>query len=124
MVNKTKQASVSVFKLPEGFKDMAPQAQDKAVSIWSAANLGAEIVPVNIPEGGLPAYLRRDVGKRADINRMLASPIPVAKFIVEARKLGGGWRDLSAALVGGYSRSAFGYGNPVVKVQLKEKSVV
>jgi len=95
---------------------MAPQDQDKAVRIFCAANLGAQIVPVNVPKGGLPAYLRRDSGKRADINRMLASPIPVAKFLDEARKLGGGWRDLSAALVGGYSRSAFGYGNPAVKI--------
>ena len=115
-MGKTIKATISVFTLPEGFKDMAPQAQDKAVSIWCAANPGAQIVPVNIPEGGLPVHLRRDVGKRADINRLFASPILVSKFIPEARKLSGGWRDLSAALIGGYSRSAFGYGNPAVKL--------
>tara|TARA_R100000315_G_C5178854_1_gene103582 strand:+ start:123 stop:470 length:348 start_codon:yes stop_codon:yes gene_type:complete len=112
----TKQTKQTTFEAPEGFNEMAPKAQANAVAAWVAANPKATIQPTAIGEGGLPAYLRSDSGKRADINRMLASPIAVAKFIPEARKLGGGYTDLVAALTGGYSRSAAGYGNAVVKL--------
>lgn len=113
----TKQAKkTTTFEAPEGFGTMAEADQDKAVAIWVAANPNATIQPVGIPEGGLPLYLRRDTGKRADINRMFATPLRVAKYLPEARKLGGGYRDLSAALAGGYSRKAAGYGTAAVKL--------
>ena len=104
------------FEAPEGFNDMAPKAQVNAVAAWVAANPKAMIKPTAIGEGGLPAYLRRDTGKRADINRLLATPVKVAAFIPKARSLGGGYTDLVAALTGGYSRSANGYGTPVVEL--------
>ena len=69
-----------------------------------------------IAEGGLPPYLRRDIGKRADINRTLSQGLSVAEFLATARPLGGGYTDLVAALSGGYSRSAVGYGSPCVKL--------
>ena len=117
-MTKTKSTPTSAtFEAPEGFGAMVLKEQTQALHAWVAANPTATIQPTGIGEGGLPAYLRRDTGKRADINRMLASPIAVAKFLVEARKLGGGYTDLVAALTGGYSRSAVGYGNAVVKLQ-------
>ena len=109
MTNKT--STTTKFELPEGFaRDMLPKQQVHALALWVAANPSATIYPVAIPEGGLPVYLRKDTGKRADICRMLNSPIPVGKFLVEARKLDGGYTDLVAALLGGYSPSAIGYG--------------
>ena len=116
MTKTNTKTSQVTFEAPEGFNTMVESDQDKAVAIWVAANPKAVIKPVGIGEGGLPAYLRRDTGKRADINRMLASGLPVAKFIPEARKLGGGYRDLAAALAGGYSRKAVGYGKGVVEL--------
>jgi hypothetical protein len=106
------------FKAPDGFKEAEGKVQNHAIAAFVAANPGCTIQPIKgrIAEGGLPTYLRRDSGKRADICRMLAKPIGVNKFLVEARKLGGGYTDLVAALVGGYSRSAVGYGVPIVEI--------
>ena len=108
--------NTNTFKAPEGFGTMAEADQDKAVAVWVAANPNATIKPVGIPEGGLPTYLRKDTGKRADINRLLATGPSVAKYLPQARQLGGGYRDLAAALAGGYSRKASGYGVPAVKL--------
>jgi hypothetical protein len=108
----------AVFQAPEDFWQAEAKVQNNIVGVWIAANPACVIRPIEgrIAEGGLPAYLRRDTGKRADINRMLGQPIGVAKFLVDARKLGGGYTDLVAALAGGYSRSAVGYGTPVVQL--------
>tara|TARA_R100001594_G_scaffold1044_1_gene4268 strand:- start:111 stop:458 length:348 start_codon:yes stop_codon:yes gene_type:complete len=105
-----------IFVAPEGFNEMLPSQQANTVAVWLAANPNATITPTGIAEGGLPPYLRRDTGKRADINRLLASRIKVAEFIPQARKLGGGYTDLVAALVGGYSRSSAGYGKGVIEL--------
>ena len=114
MTNQVK--TTNTFKAPEGFGTMAEADQDKAVAVWVAANPNATIKAVGIPEGGLPTYLRKDTGKRADINRLLATGLSVAKYLPQARQLGGGYRDLAAALAGGYSRKASGYGVPAVKL--------
>ena len=107
----TSKTSPVTFEAPEGFaRDMLPKQQVHALALWAIANPNATIYPMAIPEGGLPVYLRRDTGKRADINRMLCKPIKLGKFIVDARKLGGGWTDLIAAINGGYSPVAIGYG--------------
>jgi len=108
----------TTFEAPEGFNDATIKAQVAAIAAWVAANPTASISPIagKLAEGGLPAYLRRDSGKRADINRYMAEGGSVAEFLAYARPLGGGYVDLAAGLTGGYSRSAAGYGNPVVKV--------
>lgn len=108
----------TTFEAPDGFKEAEGKVQNHAIAAFVAANPGSVIQPImgRIAEGGLPTYLRRDSGKRADICRMLAKPIGVSKFLMESRKLGGGYTDLVAALTGGYSRSAVGYGIPVVEV--------
>ena len=110
MTKTTKQATS--FEAPEEFGAMAPQAQVKAVAAWCAANPTAKIAAISIAEGGLPIYLRRDTGKRADINRLMVEGATVKDFRPLAAKLGGGWTDLVAGLLGGYSRSAAGYGTP------------
>jgi hypothetical protein len=102
----------------EDLNDATTQAQVNALAAWVAANPTAVITPIagKLAEGGLPAYLRRDHGKRADINRRLAEGITVAEFLAYARPLGGGYVDLVAAVHGGYSRSANGYGKPYVNI--------
>ena len=47
---------------------------------------------------------------------MLTQGLTVQDFIKAARPLGGGWVDLVAALVGGYSRAVPGYGTPAVRL--------
>ena len=107
----TSNPSPVTFEAPEGFaRDMLPKQQVHALAMWAIANPNATIYPMAIPEGGLPVYLRQHTGKRADICRMFASPIKLAKFLAEAKKLQGGYTDLVAALLGGYSAVAIGYG--------------
>ena len=112
MTTTTKTAKQATFQAPDDFGAMAPQQQVKAVAAWCAANPTAKIAAISIAEGGLPIYLRRDTGKRADINRLMVEGATVKDFRPQAAKLGGGWTDLVAGLLGGYSRSAAGYGTP------------
>ena len=113
----TKQASkTATFEAPDGFAEMMPKAQASAVAAWVAANPTATIAAVAVGEGGLPAYLRSDTGKRADINRMMVEGGSVKALLPKAAKLGGGWTDIVAGLSGGYSRSAAGYGTPAFKL--------
>ena len=104
------------FQASEDFSQALPKAQVNEVAAWVAANPKATIVATGIAEGGLPPYLRRDTGKRANINRTLSQGLTVAEFLTAARPLGGGSTALVAALAGGYSRSAVGYGSPCVKL--------
>ena len=113
MTNKTK---TTIFEAPEGFGEDLLKAQINAVSAWVAANPTATIQDIGIGEGGLPTYLRRDTGKRADINRMMVEGGSVKALLPKAAKLGGGWTDIVAGLTGGYSRSAAGYGTPAFKL--------
>jgi hypothetical protein len=117
----SKQASIpkqATFVAPDGFKEAEGKVQNHAIAAFVAANPGCIMQPIKgrIAEGGLPTYLRRDSGKRADICRMLAKPITISMFLIEARKLGGGYTDIVAAIAGGYSRSAVGYGTPIVEI--------
>lgn len=106
----------TTFKPSEALPTNLTKMQVVEVAAWVAANPTAIIQAVNIAEGALPIYLRRDQGKRADINRMLTQGMTVQAFITKARPLGGGWVDLVAAIVGGYSRAVPGYGNPAVRL--------
>ncbi len=108
----TKTTKQVAFEAPEGFAEMAPKVQVNTVAAWVAANPTAKIAPISIADGGLPTYLRRDVGKRADINRLMVAGVTMAKYLPISRKLGGGYTDIVAGLLGGYSRSAAGYGTP------------
>ena len=106
---------VATYAPTEGLGEATTQAQVKHIVAWVMANPGAVITPTgNLAQGGLPPYLRRDTGKRADINRKLTEGVSVAEFLAYARHLGGGYVDLAAALHGGYSRTANGYGKPAV----------
>lgn len=106
----------TTFKPSEALPTNLTKLQIAEVAAWLAVNPKATIQTVNIAEGALPIYLRRDTGKRATINRYLTEGLTVQAFLAKARPLGGGWVDLVAAIVGGYSRTAPGYGNPAVRL--------
>ena len=102
---------VNKFQDLEALANATPKEQGNMLAVWVIANKGAKIVPNgSVAPGNLPAYLRRGTGKRADINKCFDATITVADFLAVAKPLGGGYTDLAAALLGGYSRSANGFG--------------
>ena len=107
-------SKATTFEVTDTFKEAMPKAQNAALGAWLAANPTARIAPIAgvVAQGCLPAYLRSPNGKRADIVRMMVKGMPVAKFLVAARLLGGGYTDMVAGLLGGYSRSSPTWGKP------------
>ena len=107
-------SKTTTFEVPEAIKEAMPKAQHAALGAWLAANPTARIAPIVgvVAEGCLPAYLRSPNGKRADIVRMMVKGMSAALFLKEARRLGGGYTDLIAGLLGGYSRSSPTWGKP------------
>ena len=107
-------SKATTFEVTDTFKEALPKAQNAMLGAWLAANPTARIAPIAevVVEGSLPAYLRRPNGKRADIVRMMVKGMSVALFLKEARRLGGGYTDLIAGLLGGYSPSSKTWGTP------------
>ena len=116
MTKQTKKPTT--FEAPEGYGTMAEQDQDNAVKAWYAANPNATVEPIEgrIPDTGYPTFLQSTTTKRARICLVYSKPIRVGEFLAVAKADQGGYRDLAAALAGGYSRKAAGYGTPVVKL--------
>ena len=111
-------SKTTTFEVPEAIKEAMPKAQKAALAAYLAANPNAYVGPVAgvVAEGCLPAYLRNPNGKRADIVRLMVKGMPVAKFLVAARLLGGGYTDLIAGVLGGYSRSSPTWGKPAFTI--------
>jgi hypothetical protein len=109
-----KPTNTKTFELPEGYIEALPKVQNSILHAWIAANPTAIIKPIQgvVAEGGLPAYIRKPTGKRADIVAMMVKGMTVAKFMPEAKRLGGGYTDLVAGLLGGYTPSSTTYGRP------------
>jgi len=107
-------SKATTFKVPEAMRHAVPKDQNAYLGVWLAANPTARIAPIVgvVAEGCLPAYLRSPNGKRADIVRMMVKGMSVALFLKEARRLGGGYTDLIAGLLGGYSPSSPTWGKP------------
>ena len=115
MNTKTK---TTTFEAPEGFLDALGKEQTRTLAIWLAANPTARIEAIDgvVAEGGLPPYIRKPTGKRADINHMMVKGMTVAAFLPEAARLGGGYTDIIAALNGGYSPSSMTWGRPAIRL--------
>ena len=109
-----KLAKSTKFEVTDTFAQALKEVQNNIVHIFLAANPGARLDPIatEVVEGGLPSYLKKRTGKRADINRMMVKGVPVAKFLPAAKPLGGGYPDLVAGLLGGYSPSSKTWGKP------------
>ena len=117
MTTKTK----TTFEAPPGFDKMTDTQAIRLVGIWVAANPTARIYPLEgMWPNGLPMYIRKPTGKRADIHRMVADAgeegMAMGAYLDKARKLGGGYRDLLAMYLGGFTPSSAGYGKPTVRL--------
>ena len=115
MNTKTK---TTTFEAPEGFLDALGKEQKRTLGIWLAANPTARIEAIDgvVAEGGLPPYIRKPTGRRADINHMMVKGMTVKAFLPLAARLGGGFTDIIAALNGGYSPSSTTWGRPTVRL--------
>jgi hypothetical protein len=117
MTTKTK----TTFEAPEDFGKLTVSQANRIVGMYIAANPGATIYAV---EGmwaeGLPMYIRKVTGKRADIHRMVgdagAEGITFKAYLAKAIRLGGGYTDITAMLNGGFSPTANGYGKSTVRL--------
>jgi hypothetical protein len=107
-------AKSTKFEVTETFAQALKDVQNNIVHAWLAANPNARLDPITteVAEGGLPSYLKKGIGKRADINRMMVKGMTVAKFLPAAKPLGGGYPDMVAGLLGGYSPSSKTWGRP------------
>tara|TARA_R110002020_G_scaffold62872_3_gene167700 strand:+ start:380 stop:742 length:363 start_codon:yes stop_codon:yes gene_type:complete len=106
----------STFEVTDDFLSGTEAAQDKAVRAFIAANPGSVITPKE--EGQSLPYLRRQSGKRFNIGEALCTGGIARDVLVYARTLGGGERDIAAALAGGFSRNSKFYGNSFVSLSV------
>ena len=105
--------SNSIFEVTQDFLDATESQQDTAVKAFMSANPNAMTVPKS--DGAIPPYLRRQSGKRFDINIAFTSGEMSARDGVRmATALGGGIRDVAALLSGGYSRTSKFYGTSFI----------
>ena len=109
MANK----SNSIFEVDSEFLDGTESQQDTAVKAFMSANPNAVTIPKT--EGAIPPYLRRQSGKRFEINlAFTAGEMSAKDGVSKATALGGGYRDVAALLAGGYSRTSKFYGTSYV----------
>jgi hypothetical protein len=101
------------FEVTEEFLGMTESQQDHSVKAFISANPGATVRPVG-KDGGLPPYLIRQSGKRFEINVMMSTSIDARKLLTVAKPLGGGYRDISAGVAGGYGRTSKSYGTSFI----------
>ena len=101
------------FEVTDEFLGMTNADQDHNVKAFIDANPGAELRPVG-KDGGLPAYLKRQSGKRYEINVLMSTGIDARKLLVAAKPLGGGYRDIAAGAAGGYGPSSKSYGTSFI----------
>ena len=101
------------FEVNEEFLGMTHSAQDHAVKTFISANPGAAVRPVG-KDGGLPPYLKRQSGKRHNINVLMSTRTDARELLAAAKPLGGGHRDIAAGLAGGYGPSSKSYGTSFI----------
>mgnify|MGYP003643850095 CR=1 FL=1 len=104
----------SAFEVTEDFLNGSEATQDKAIRAFIAANPGSVIEPKE--EGQSLPYLRRQSGKRFDIGEALCTGGVARDVLKYAKTLGGGERDVAAALAGGFSRNSKFYGTSFVSL--------
>ena len=101
------------FEVTESFLKMTESHQDRMVKAFMAANPKSRIVLTG-EAGSVPPYLRRQTGKRFEICAALNGS--AHEFVKFATPRGGGVRDVSAALSGGYSPTSKFYGQSFISL--------
>ena len=101
------------FEVTKEFLDMTNAAQDHAVKAFIDANPGASLCPAG-KDGALPPYLKRQSGKRHNINVLMSTRTDARELLAAAKPLGGGHRDIAAGLAGGYGPSSKSYGTSFI----------
>tara|TARA_R110002020_G_scaffold50311_4_gene142286 strand:- start:268 stop:609 length:342 start_codon:yes stop_codon:yes gene_type:complete len=102
------------FDVSKDFLDSIESVQDKAVRAFVAANAKAVIAPKEV--GQSAPFLRRQSGKRFDISERINQGGSAKEILAFARTNGGGERDISAHLAGGFSRTSKFYGQSIIQL--------
>jgi hypothetical protein len=106
------QKANSTFEVTEDFLKITEAMQDKAIRTFLAANVKARIAPKE--EGQTSPFLRRQSGKRFNISERINQGGSAKEIIIFARANGGGERDVTAHLVGGFSPTSKFYGQSFI----------
>ena len=109
-----KESVNSTFQVNEDFLSATESQQDKAVRSFIAANPAAHIKPSEV--GQSAPFLRRQSGKRFDISERINQGGLAKEILSFARSNGGGERDISAHLCGGFSRTSKFYGSAIIEL--------
>jgi hypothetical protein len=102
------------FDVSKDFLDSIESVQDKAVRAFVAANPKAVIQPKEV--GQSAPFLRRQSGKRFDISERINQGGSAKEILAFARVNGGGERDISAHLAGGFSPTSKFYGQAIIQL--------
>jgi hypothetical protein len=102
------------FDVSKEFLEGTEIAQDKAVKAFIAANPKAVITPKEV--GQSAPFLRKQSGKRFDISELINKGGSAREILTFARANGGGERDISAHLAGGFGRSSKFYGQSIIQL--------
>ena len=102
------------FDVSKDFLNGIESVQDKAVRAFIAANVKAVIKPTEV--GQSTPFLRRQSGKRFDISERINQGGSAREILAFARANGGGERDISAHLAGGFSPTSKFYGQSIIQL--------
>ena len=100
------------FEMSEDFLSATEAAQDKELRLFFAANPSARVEPKE--KGQTFPALRRQSGKRFNISQRICEGGTAKEVMAYARANGGGERDITAHLVGGFSRTSKFYGQSFI----------
>tara|TARA_R100001132_G_C3239936_1_gene71105 strand:+ start:406 stop:750 length:345 start_codon:yes stop_codon:yes gene_type:complete len=104
--------SNATFNISEDFLNKVVSEQDKELRLFLAANPSARLEPKE--EGQTFPALRRQSGKRFNISQRICKGGTAKEVLAYARANGGGERDVTAHLVGGFSHSSKFYGKSFI----------
>jgi hypothetical protein len=104
-----------IFEVSEDFLTQPESKQDKEVRLFLAANSKARVEPKE--KGQTFPALRRQSGKRFNISQRICEGGSAKEVLAFARANGGGERDVTAHLVGGFSRTSKFYGQSFITLR-------
>ena len=100
------------FEVSQDFLNKTVSEQDKELRLFFAANPTARVEPKE--KGQTFPALRRQSGKRFNISQRICEGGLAKEVLAFARANGGGERDVTAHLVGGFSHSSKFYGKSFI----------